>query len=65
MATNKAHEFNVGDNVTVTDHHTTVGVYQMPCYVESIDGDYYIMRKREFKTVRFTVGKYYPHMKKD
>lgn len=59
------HEFNIGDNVTLIDHHTTVGTYLIPCYVESVDGDYYILRKRDFKTTNFRVGKYYPHMRKD
>lgn len=61
----QAHEFNVGDKVIVTDHHTTVGAYQIPCFVESIDGDVYIMRKRDFIVTRFRIGKYYPHMKKE
>jgi hypothetical protein len=61
----QAHEFKVGDNVTVTDHHTTVGTYQTLCFVEAIEGDVYIMRKRSFKVIRFRVGKYYPHMTKE
>jgi hypothetical protein len=60
-----AHDFNVGDNITVTDHHSSVGVYSIPCYVQEIDGDYYIMRKRDFTSAPFRIGKYYPHMKKE
>lgn len=58
-----ATDFKIGDNVIVTDHHTTVGAYQVPCYIESIEGDYYVMRKRIFSSVPFRVGRYYPHVK--
>jgi len=63
-----AHEFNVGDNITVFDPHTSVAPFMWPtaCYVQAIDGDYYIMRKRSFTdTQTFRVGKYYPHMQKE
>lgn len=61
----QAHNFNVGENITLIDKHSSVGVYQIPCFVESIDGDYYVLRKRDFVVTRYRVGKYYPHMKKD
>lgn len=66
MGTIIAHEFNKGDNVTVTDKHTCLSVpIAWPCYVVDIDGDVYVMRRRAFNTPTFRVGKYYPHMKKD
>lgn len=59
-------EFNKGDNVLITDHHTSLGIpISWPCYVMDIDGDVYIMRRREFTSEPFRVGKYYQHMKLD
>lgn len=63
MATIKGHDFKVGDKVTVIDKHSSVGTYQIPCYVQDIDGDYYVMHKRDFTSQPFRVGKYYPHLK--
>jgi hypothetical protein len=61
-----AHKFNIGDNVTVIDKHTSLGVIAWPCYVKDIDGDYYIMKRRDvFNSNIFRVGKYYPHMIKE
>jgi hypothetical protein len=60
----QAHNFNVGDNIDLIDHHCSVGRYIIPCFVDSIDGDVYVLRKREFLITYIRVGKYYPHMRK-
>ena len=61
-----AHEFKIGDKVLVKDQFTTVGIYLIPCYVLDIDGDYYIMKRRDFNnSIPFRIGKYYPHMEKE
>ena len=62
MGTNKFHDFSIGQNIVVTDKCSSVGIYQIPCYVVGIDEDYYIIRKRDFTSQPFRVGKYYPHM---
>lgn len=56
------HNFNVGDRIALTDHHTTVGSYTVDYYVKNIDGDCYILRKANSNDIR--VGAYYPYMKK-
>lgn len=58
------HEFKKGDHVTVTDKNTASHApYSIPCTVQDIEGDYYVMRKRTFAAETFKVGAYYPHMK--
>ena len=59
------HEFNIGDKIIITEHHSTVGIYQIHCYVKDIDGDYYVVRKRDFTSRPFRIGKYYPYMIKE
>jgi hypothetical protein len=59
------HNFQIGDNVTVLDYHTSVAPFAWPtaCYIQDIQDDYYVMRKRSFTdTKTFLVGRYYPHI---
>lgn len=64
MATLPKTNFKKGDNVILLDYHTTVSPpYMIPCYVQDIEGEYYVLRKRDFKKVEYRVGMYYPHVK--
>lgn len=62
------HNFQIGDNVTVYDHHTSVAPFAWPTayYIFDIENDVYLMRKRSFTDTRIVrVGRYYPHITKD
>jgi|WetSurMetagenome_2_1015567.scaffolds.fasta_scaffold116989_2 hypothetical protein len=59
------HNFAIGDNITVTDKHSSVGVYRYPCRILRIEGDYYVIKRRRFDAVEERIGKYYPHIEKD
>ncbi len=61
------HNFQIGDNITVLDYHTSIAPSAWPTayYITGIDGDYYTMRKRSFTDSReYRIGRYYPHITK-
>jgi len=61
------HNFQIGDNITVLDYHTSVAPSAWPTayYITAIEDDYYIVRKRSFTDSRTSrIGRYYPHITK-